>query len=169
MRQLIATTSSRVLGYLHRIEWLGPLVVRLVFGYFWLETGIAKVHNLDGFVQRFIGWGIPHPAFSAALSAWTELVGGLLLMLGLCTRLVCIPMLINMAVAVTLVVSTNLMGLDDYVEADEIVYSLIFFWLLVSGPGKASLDTWLARALGIRTYSGAARDETSTRTRAMAH
>ena len=151
MRHLIADKATRLLAGLHRIEWIAPLVVRVVFGYFWLETGIAKVHNLDGFTQRFVGWGIPWPAFSAGLSAWTELVGGLLIMLGLFTRLVCIPMLINMAVAVTLVVSANLMSLDDYVEADEIVYSLIFFWLLVSGPGKASLDTLLARALGIRT------------------
>jgi putative oxidoreductase len=150
MRHFIATTASRVLGILHAWRWLGPLVVRVVFGYFWLETGIAKVHNLDGFTQRFVGWGIPFPAFSAGLSAWTELLGGLLLMLGLCTRLVCIPMLINMAVAVALVVSSTLMGLDDFVEADEIVYSLIFFWLLMAGPGKASLDTLLARRLGIR-------------------
>ena len=155
MRYFIADTASRVLAHLRRIEWIGPLVVRLVFGYFWLETGVAKVQNLDGFTQRFVGWGIPFPAFSAGLSAWTELLGGLLIMLGLCTRLVCIPMLINMAVAVVLVVSKNLTGLDDYVEADEIVYSLIFFWLLISGPGKASLDTLLARALGIRTASTA--------------
>ncbi|HEY2623328.1 DoxX family protein [Dyella sp. Tek66A03] len=151
MRQFIATTASRLLQMLRTIEWLGPLTVRVVFGYFWLETGIAKVHNLEGFTMRFMGWGIPFPAFSAGLSAWTELIGGLLLMLGLFTRLVCIPMLINMAVAVTLVVSSNLMGLDDYVEADEVVYSLIFFWLLIAGPGKASLDTLLARMLGIRT------------------
>lgn len=156
MRQFIADKTSHLLEWLHRIEWIGPLVVRVVFGYFWLETGIAKVHNLDGFTQRFIGWGIPFPAFSAGLSAWTEGVGGLLIMLGLFTRLVCIPMLINMAVAVTLVVSANLMSLDDYVEADEIVYSLIFFWLLVSGPGKASLDTLVARALGIRSGDGSA-------------
>jgi putative oxidoreductase len=151
MRQFIATTASRLLQMLRTIEWLGPLTVRVVFGYFWLETGIAKVHNLEGFTMRFMGWGIPFPAFSAGLSAWTELIGGLLLMLGLFTRLVCIPMLINMAVAVTLVVSSNLMGLDDYVEADEVVYILIFFWLLIAGPGKASLDTLLARMLGIRT------------------
>ena len=150
MPSFLAARASRLLDLLHSARWLGPLVLRLVFGYFWLETGIAKVHNLDGFTQRFVGWGIPFPAFSAALSAWTELLGGLLLMLGLCTRLVCIPMLVNMAVAVTLVVSSNLMGLDDYVEADEIVYSLIFFWLLIAGPGKASLDTLLARWLGIR-------------------
>jgi putative oxidoreductase len=151
MRHYIATKASWALQVLHAGRWLGPLVVRLVFGYFWLETGIAKVHNLAGFTQRFVGWGIPHPAFSAALSAWTELVGGLLLMLGLFTRLVTIPMIINMAVAVTLVVSSNLMGLDDYVEADEVVYSLIFFWFLMAGPGKVSLDTLVARWLGIRT------------------
>jgi len=156
MRQLLADKASRLLERLHRIEWIGPLVVRVVFGYFWLETGIAKVHNLDGFTQRFVGWGIPFPALSAGLSAWTELVGGLLIMLGLFTRLVCIPMLINMAVAVTLVVSSHLMGLDDYVEADEVVYSLIFFWLLISGPGKASLDTLVARSLGIRAGHGQA-------------
>lgn len=153
MRQFIADSATRALATLYNLRWLGPLVVRVVFGYFWLETGIAKVHNIAGFTQRFVGWGIPFPAFSATLSAWTELVGGLLLMLGLLTRLVCIPMLINMAVAVTLVVSSNLMGLDDYVEADEVVYSLIFFWLLMAGPGEVSVDTLLARWLGIRTQS----------------
>jgi putative oxidoreductase len=151
MRQFVAETCSRLLKILYSGRWLGPLVVRVVFGYFWLETGIAKVHNLDGFTQRFAGWGIPFPAFSAGLSAWTELLGGLLLMLGLLTRMVTIPMIINMIVAVTLVVSSNLMGLDDYVEADEVVYTLIFFWFLMAGPGKVSLDTLVARWLRIRT------------------
>ncbi|GLQ88022.1 DoxX family protein [Dyella flagellata] len=151
MRHYLATTASRLLGFLHAGSWLGPLVIRLVFGYFWLETGIAKVQNLDGFTQRFIGWGIPHPALNAALSAWTELVGGLLLMLGLFTRLVSIPMIVNMIVALALVVSSRLMGLDDYVEADEVLYITIFFWFLIAGPGKVSLDALIARWLGIRT------------------
>src|SRR5215469_3171622 len=73
MRHFIAAKASWALQILHAGRWLGPLVVRLVFGYFWLETGISKVHNLAGFTQRFAGWGIPFPAFSAALSAWTEL------------------------------------------------------------------------------------------------
>jgi putative oxidoreductase len=153
MRTFIAAKASRLLDLLHTGRWIGPLVVRVVFGYFWLETGIAKVQNLDGFTQRFVGWHIPFPAFSAGLSAWTELLGGLLILLGLFTRLICIPMLINMIVAIAFVVSANLSGLDDYVEADEVVYSLIFFWLLVAGPGKASLDTLVARWLGIRTHA----------------
>jgi putative oxidoreductase len=152
MRHWVAGTASRLLGILYAGRWLGPLVIRLVFGYFWLETGIAKVHNLDGFTQRFVGWGIPHPAFNAALSAWTELVGGLLLMLGLFTRLVSIPMIINMVVALALVVSGHLMSLDDYVEADEVLYITIFFWFLIAGPGKISLDTLIARGLRIRTF-----------------
>ena len=151
MRHFLATTASRWLGILHAGRWLGPLVIRLVFGYFWLETGIGKVQNLDGFTQRFIGWGIPHPAFNAALSAWTELVGGLLLMLGLFTRLVSIPMIINMFVALALVVSSRLMGVDDYVEADEVLYITIFFWFLMAGPGKLSLDPLIARWLKIQT------------------
>ena len=77
MRQFIADKASRLLDLLYNARWLGPLVVRIVFGYFWLETGIAKVQNLDGFTQRFVGWGVPFPAFSAGLSAWTELLGGL--------------------------------------------------------------------------------------------
>jgi len=151
MRQMIADTASRLLDFLYKIRWLGPLIARLSFGYFWLETGIAKVQNLDGFTQRFMGWGIPFPAFSAGLSAWTELIGGALIMLGLFTRLISIPMIINMIVAIVLVVSANFQGIDEFVEADETVYILIFFWLLMAGPGKVSLDTLLAKWLGIRT------------------
>jgi putative oxidoreductase len=151
MRTTLATKASSLLQALRAIQWLGPLLVRLGFGYFWLETGIAKVHNLDGFTQRFAGWGIPFPAFSAGLSAWTELLGGLFLMLGLLTRLACIPMIINMVVAVALVVWPNVHGLDDFVELDEVLYLLLFAWLLLAGPGKASVDEWLARSLGLRT------------------
>ena len=151
MRHFLAATATRGLGILHAGRWLGPLLIRLVLGYFWLETGIAKVQNLDGFTQRFVGWGIPHPAFNAALSAWTELLGGLLLMLGLFTRLVSIPMIINMIVALALVVSGHLMTLDDYVEADEVLYITILFWFLIAGPGKVSLDALVARWLGVGT------------------
>ena len=151
MLDFIAARASRLLDALHAGRWLGPLVLRVVFGYFWLETGLAKVQHVDCFAERFAGWGIPFPVFSATLSAWTDLVGGALLIVGLLTRVVCVPMIVNMAVALILVVSRDLTGLDDYVETSELTYILIFFWLLMAGPGKASLDTLLARRLGIRT------------------
>src|SRR5258708_1160258 len=88
------------LELLKQFDWLPPLLTRLFVGYFFFETGWAKVHDLSTFTQRFMEWGIPYPAFNAALSAWTETGGGVLTMLGLMTRLVSIPMIINMAVAV---------------------------------------------------------------------
>ena len=42
-----------------------------MFVYFWLETGLAKLHNLEFFSGRFVEWGIPFPTFSATLSGAT--------------------------------------------------------------------------------------------------
>lgn len=134
-----------VVRCLTRADWLGPLALRLVFGYFWAETGWAKLHHLDGFTARFVDWGIPLPAFSAALSAGVEFAGGVLLMLGLLTRLTSAVMAFNMIVAIAFVVIKNVGGLDDFVELDEVLYVLVFFWLFLAGPGKVSLDAWLAR------------------------
>lgn len=150
MRESLMPCCNTALRFLNRAEWLGPLAVRVVFGYFWFETGLAKLHTLDGFTARFVDWGVPFAGFSAALSAWTELLGGALIMLGLLTRLTAIPMIINMVVAIALVVIKNVGGVDEFVELDEVIYILIFFWLLMAGPGKVSVDAWLARWLGIK-------------------
>ena len=150
MRAFIIDRCNTLLRLADSLDWLAPLVVRLFFGYFWLETGWAKLHNLDAFTERFIGWGIPFPAFSATLSSLTDLIGGGLLMVGLLTRLTTIPMIINLVVAIALVVIKNVSGFDDFVELDEFVYILILFWLLMAGPGKVSLDTLINRRLGLR-------------------
>ncbi|HYB12472.1 MAG TPA: DoxX family protein, partial [Myxococcota bacterium] len=88
------------LALANRLEGLPPLLVRLFVGSFFFETGWGKIHNLDAFAERFAGWGIPHPYFNAVLSAYTEWIGGALIAVGLLTRIVAIPMIINMAVAI---------------------------------------------------------------------
>lgn len=140
MDNVIVARSKDLLKLTDSLHWLAPLLMRLFFGYFWLETGWAKLHNLDGFTSRFVEWGIPFPAFSATLSAGTEFVGGLLIMLGLFMRLTCIPMIINMVVALAVVVLPQLKGFDEFFELDENLYVLIFFWLMMAGPGRVSLD-----------------------------
>ncbi|MDR3386547.1 MAG: DoxX family protein [Rudaea sp.] len=151
MREFIAARCQTILDVLQRFGWLAPLVVRLFFGYFWLETGWAKIHNLDGFTDRFVDWGIPFPAFSAAASAWVEFLGGGFIMLGFLTRLTSVAMIVNMIVAIALVVIKKVGGFDDFIELDEFVYILIFFWLLMAGPGAASIDSAINRWLGIST------------------
>ena len=124
-------------------QWLIVLTVRLYFGYFWAETGWAKLHNLDGASERFLNWGIPFPQFNAALSAGAEFVGGVLVMLGLLSRLTCLAMIFNMLVALALVVAKQWTTTDEFFESDEVLYVLVFAWLAVAGPGRASVDQWL--------------------------
>jgi len=140
--------ADRALELSDRIRWLPPLLIRLFVGYFFFETGWAKTHDLDGFARRFAQWGIPHSAFNAALSAYTELIGGALTVVGLGTRIVSIPMMINMAVAILAVNLKHVSGLNDFVELDEPLYALCYFWLMVDGPGRASLDYFIACAFG---------------------
>ena len=137
--------AESLLARLSRTEWLGPLLLRLVFGYFWLETGWAKLHNLEFFAGRFVEWGIPWPMLSATVSGATDLIGGALLIIGLGTRLAAIPMIINMLVALAVVVLPTITTFNEFVELDEVLYVCVLFWLLMAGPGKASLDHLLAR------------------------
>ena len=125
--------------------WLGPLLLRLVFGWFWLETGWAKLYNLEFFAGRFVEWGIPFPMLSATASGAVDLIGGALLILGLGTRLIAIPMIVNMLVALAVVVLPTITTFNEFVELDEVLYVCVLFWLLMAGPGKASLDHLLAR------------------------
>jgi putative oxidoreductase len=141
-------------------EWVPQLLMRLFVGYFFFETGWGKVHNLGGMAERFAGWGIPAPAFSAALSGYTELVGGALVLAGLFTRLASVPMVINMLVALLVVKMKKVAGIDDFVELDEPLYALSFLWLVFSGPGKASLDHLLSRVLRRRFSGGRAQSAT---------
>jgi putative oxidoreductase len=163
MRNVIAGTCETALRVLTRLNWLGPLIVRVVFGYFWLETGWAKLHNLDGAIARFVDWGLPVPAFTAPFSASAEFLGGAFLMLGLLTRFTTIAMTINMIVAIAFVAIKNVGGLDEFVELDEVVDILIFVWLFVAGPGKVSIDTLIARRLGIATPVTLMSDEVARR------
>ena len=145
MRNLIRS----LLNLTQTLDWLAPLVMRLFFGYFWLETGWGKLHNLPSAIERFTNWGIPFPEFSAPFSAGAEFVFGGLLMVGLLTRFASIALLINMVVAIALVVIKNVGSFDDFVELDEFTYILIFFWLIMAGPGKVSLDAIFGRWLGL--------------------
>ena len=134
----LVTAAAELFDRLSAAWWISALLMRLFVGYFFMETGWAKIHNLDAFTTRFAGWGIPYPAFNAALSAYTEFLGGALT----------IPWLGN---ALRLdsydhqhdrrdrdVKLKNVGGLDDFVELDEPLYAMSFVWLFFSGAGWLS-------------------------------
>ena len=152
--------AERTLEQISSFQWLAALLIRLFVGYFFFETGWAKLHNLDSFTARFVQWGIPHPAFNAALSAYTECIGGALTVVGFGTRPVSIAMMINMAVAIITVKMKTVAGLDDFVELDEPLYALAYFWLLVYGAGLLSVDHLVRKAMRMFLADDAASIET---------
>jgi putative oxidoreductase len=160
--------ATRTFRALSKMTWVPALLTRLFVGYFFFESGWSKIHNLADFTANFASWGIPYPAFNAALSAYTECFGGLLTIGGLGTRFVSVAMIINMAVAIVSVKLKKVAGLDDFVELDEPLYLLAYAWLLFSGAGWASLDAVIKLMISDLLPHGAESNSVEARTVATA-
>ncbi|PYS54652.1 MAG: DoxX family protein, partial [Acidobacteria bacterium] len=76
------------------------LLLRLMAGGVFLWEGILKFVYLNQGVGRFTKLGMPFPHFTADFVGYLEIVGGLLLLSGLMTRLIAIPFIIEMIVAI---------------------------------------------------------------------
>ena len=91
--------------------YLAPVFI--IAGYSKLQLGNPDVSGLAGFMAdpNIVAWfgnedwglGLPFPTLLANLAAWTEFLGGWLLVLGLLTRLISIPLMFTMIVAATTV------------------------------------------------------------------
>jgi putative oxidoreductase len=125
--------------------WLPPLFARLVVGWVFLWTGWAKLNNLPQITQNFAEWGIPLPGLMTPFVSGVEFVGGLLLLLGLFTRLAATPLVIVMAVAIVAAKLGQIDSLETLLGFEEVAYMALFGWLAVAGPGPVSLDHVLQR------------------------
>jgi len=125
---------------LSQMTWIPALLTRLFVGYFFFTSGWAKIHDLSSFTANFRDWGIPHPAFNAALSSYTECIGGALTIAGLGMRFVSIPMITNMVVAILSVKLKEVTSLTDFVNLDEPLYALVYVWFFFFGAGWVSVD-----------------------------
>lgn len=126
-------------------SWLPPLFARLVVGWVFMWSGWAKLHNLPQMIQNFTEWGIPFPQLVTPFVSGVEFVGGLLLLLGLFTRLAATPLVIVMIVAILSAKLDQIDSLETLLGFEEVAYMALFGWLAVSGPGPVSLDRLLQR------------------------
>ena len=134
--------SRVVAGY---FSWAGPLAVRIVVGWVFLWSGWTKLHILPRMVENFRDWGIPAPDVLAPFTSGMEFVGGLLLLVGLLTRFIAVPMMIIMVVAIASAKWADVDSLETLLGFDEFEYLALFLWLAIAGPGVASVDAWLQR------------------------
>jgi len=136
---------QRALLKLESLRWLPPLLARLAVGFVFAQAGFGKFQNLSRVVEFFEGLGIPAPQLQAPLVATTEFVGGILLILGLCTRAACAPLVITMVVAILTALRSDISELSDLLALSEFQHILLLLWLMIAGPGALSVDGWLAR------------------------
>jgi putative oxidoreductase len=126
------------------------LALRLVFGWGLFQTGKGKLENIDRFIDFLKHLHIPMPVANAYFVASLECVGGLLLLLGLASRLICIPLVINFIVAYLTADIEAVKGFfkdqDAFTNAAPFLYLLVSLIVLAFGPGLFSLDALIARA-----------------------
>ena len=125
--------------------WAGPLAVRVVVGWVFLWSGWQKLHILPRMIENFRSWGIPAPEILTPFVSGVEFVGGLLLLLGLLTRFISVPMMIVMLVAVVSAKWGDVDSLETLLGFEEISYFVMFAWLGIAGPGPVSLDHFVLK------------------------
>jgi len=128
--------------------FLGPLFARITVGWVFMWSGWGKLMNLPQVTENFIGWGIPFPYFMTPFVSGVEFVGGLLLLLGLFTRIAAPPLVVVMIVAIISAKWDQVDSLETLLGFEEVAYMALFGWLAVAGPGPISLDAVLKRTFG---------------------
>ena len=102
--QTVISLYQRAVAKSQHLSGLAPLLLRLYLAPVLLQAGWNKYQHIDDTIAWFgnseWGLGLPAPALMAALAIAAEILGAVLLLLGLFTRLVSIPLMITMLVAI---------------------------------------------------------------------
>jgi putative oxidoreductase len=154
----------RLSRWLFKAPTGGPkasILIRLMAGGVFLWEGILKFvyHNQGG--GRFALIGIPLPETMATFTAVLEIVGGILLITGLFTRLISIPFIVEMLVAmlttkIAMYLGTSPLPLPPapprtglwavlHEIRSEYAQLMSAIFLMIAGPGPWSVDALLAR------------------------
>jgi putative oxidoreductase len=130
------------------------LVVRLYWGWQLMQSGWGKLHHLDKVTDYFTSLNLPVPAVTAHFVSGLELVGGLLLILGLGSRLIGLILSVNMLVAYWTADREALFAVfsdpGKFYNADPYTFLFASAMVMVFGAGLFSVDAWLARRYGGR-------------------
>jgi putative oxidoreductase len=147
------------------------LILRLAWGWELYTAGSGHLHDVAGTAANFKEWGVPLPTLSVYVAGSTEMIGGVLLMLGLFTRGIALPLIFNFLVAYLTASRTKVIhaftGPDRLDWLTKIIDDAAFPFLVTAivmlafGPGKISLDYLLGRFVFGRCKCAAPSDPVS--------
>lgn len=152
----MSTVQNQVLrlydGFLRAVSSLQSpflLVVRVYWGWQLSQNGWGKLHNLPHVTEFFSSLGLPAPGFTAAFVSSFELVAGILLAVGLLSRIAALGVFIDMTTAYWTSDRDSFLAFfsnpNKFANADPFIFWLVALLILIIGPGKLAADTLLRR------------------------
>jgi putative oxidoreductase len=141
------------------LEEFAVLLARISLGVFFAISGGNKLFFASHYkimYETIVSAGIPFPHVMTYFVSLVEFVCGCMLIVGLLSSLCCVAFIIDMIVAITTVQLAGIPKglsfvdwLDDFLYLPEVMYIIIFLWLISSGPGWLSVDRWVAIRSGL--------------------
>jgi putative oxidoreductase len=139
-------------GLISKLQSPFLLIIRLYWGWQFFLAGKGKLMNLDRTAGFFANLHIPMPKLNALLAGSTECFGGLLLLLGLGSRIATVPLIFTMIIAYLTADFGKVQHIfdkpDDFVSAAPFQFMLTALIVLIFGPGRFSLDALIAKVCG---------------------
>lgn len=140
-----ATTDLNIVDSLD--IWLGMLSLRLILAYEFWESGVEKFRGENWFADIQSNFPFPFSVvpvdISWSMATWIELIAPSMLLLGLGTRFWAVALLVLDVVAWYAVHAGNGYNVCDNGFKLSLLYLMMLIPLVLSGPGKLSVDYWI--------------------------
>ena len=137
---MLQTIHKFIKDILVNFQSLSLLLARFAVAYGFLDPAMKKWGDIDAIAGWFGSMGIPFPTLNAYMAASTEVLGVVLLTLGLFTRLISVPLMVVMVVAIVTVHLAHGFSAGDNGFEIPLYYLLFLFIFMSHGAGKFSLD-----------------------------
>lgn len=120
------------------------LAIRLYWGWQLVQSGWGKLHNLERVTEFFTSLNLPAPAQTAVFISGLEFFGGILLALGLFSRIISLALTVNLIMAYITADREALFSIfsdpDKFMAAAPFTFLCVSLVVLIFGAGKLSVD-----------------------------
>ena len=140
---MLETINNLSKNVLQNFQSLSLLLARLGVAYGFYEPAVSKWKDIDGIATWFGSMGIPFPTLNAYMAASTEALGVVFLTIGLFTRLISLPLIVVMVVAIMTVHLAHGFSAGDNGFEIPLYYMLFLFIFASHGAGKFSVDYFI--------------------------
>lgn len=150
----VQNAHSRLLQLAPLLQPVVLLIIRLYWGWHFMEHGWEKLMHHEKTAAYFASLDIPMAGLNAYLAGGAEFFGGFLLLVGLFSRAACVPLIFTMIIAYSTAALDATKAIfsdpDQFTSANPFLFLYAAVIVLAIGPGAISLDYILERFYGLK-------------------